>query len=194
MHKTFQASVYCVLHLQIMHVKPNKKTRWVVLHRMQVEHTSTKLLNSLQFYRRSIHEKRSQTYEAVCNLCGTWSQKTVTNLRWGNQTKEKLAAAEQSSTEGPFIGSWNWKHLLLFWGRSTAVSSFGYTRVILYLSFYFALLNVALCLSVLNVPYLEPDKSWVVTCSRQWYHGTKIVKRIAAWWHKKHTLIYTQLI
>jgi hypothetical protein len=57
------------------------------------------------------HRKRSRTYD--------------------EEAKQKTAA------EGPFIWSFNWKHLLWFWGKCKAFSSFGYARVIQYVSFYF---------------------------------------------------------
>ena len=170
----FPAIGRSVLHVQIVHIKLPTNTRGSALHMMQVVHTST-------------------NWEILYDFMENLNTKISRELTMRKPKKDTLAAAGKSSTEGPFIGRFIWKHLLLLWGESAAFSSFGYARVTPYFCSYFTIPNVATCLTILNVRYTVSDES-KDKCDRLFetvviWH--KIVKPIATGWHKKYTHTHT---
>lgn len=98
------------------------------------------------------HRKRSRTYD--------------------EETKQKtrLLRSNKAATEAPFIGCWNWKHLLLFWGKSTAISCFGYAWVIFNFSLYFSIVSVRISLPIWNTGNWKLVKlqRTTITRKRQW--------------------------
>lgn len=69
------------------------------------------------------------------------------------ETKQKtcLLRSNKASTGAPFIGGWNWKHLLLFWGKSIAISCFGYAWVIFHFYLCLSIASARICLPIWNV-------------------------------------------